>query len=201
MILDQDFYNRSTIKVARELLGQYLVRKTSEGVMVGKIIETEAYCGPKDKASHASKGITPRTEVMFGPPGMSYIYLIYGMYNCLNIITEKEGYPAAVLIRGIEPVRGVEMMMKNRSINSPLPVPSDDGNRRARGGKNLTNGPGKLCQALCLTKEQNNFDVTNKKHNLWIESSDEKILKIKKGSRVGIDYAQEYKDKPWRFWV
>ncbi len=187
MILTQNFYNRPTLKVARELLGCYLFRKTSDGIMVGKIIETEAYCGPKDKANHASKGLTPRTAPMFGKAGYSYIYLIYGMYNCLNIVTEKEGYPAAVLIRSIEPIKGVELMMKNRNSNiSKI--------------KNLTNGPGKLCQALSLNKEQNNLDITTKKNNIWIENSSQKY-KIKKSPRVGIDYAGEYKDKLWRFWI
>lgn len=96
-----EFFNRSTIRVARELLGKYIVRKIGGKVMTGRIIETEVYRGPKDLASHASKGRTKRTETMFGPPGFAYVYLVYGMYHCFNIVTEKEGYPAAVLIRGL----------------------------------------------------------------------------------------------------
>lgn len=193
MILTSHFYNRPTLQVARELLGKYLFRKTPNGIMVGKIIETEGYCGPKDKANHASKGLTVRTAPMFGKAGYSYIYLIYGMYSCLNIVTEKEDYPAAVLIRSIEPIKGINLMAKNRNLN-------------IKEIENLTNGPGKLCQALSLNKKQNNLDITNKKNNLWIEALSEKNNppaggKIKKGPRVGIDYAEEYKDKLWRFWI
>src|SRR3989344_7227500 len=102
MKLNREFFNRNTVVVARELLGKYLVRKIGSKIVRAKITETEAYCGPRDLACHASRGMTPRTKVMFGPPGRAYIYLIYGMYHCLNIVTEKEGYPAAVLIRGCE---------------------------------------------------------------------------------------------------
>lgn len=102
MRLKRNFFNRDTLIVAQELLGKYLVRKIGGKITRSKITETEAYCGPADLACHASKGLTPRTKVMFGPPGHAYVYLIYGMYHCLNIVTEKEGYPAAVLIRGVE---------------------------------------------------------------------------------------------------
>jgi DNA-3-methyladenine glycosylase len=191
MILTREFYNRSTIKVARELLGHYLVKKTPSGLMMGRIIETEAYCGPKDKANHASKGLTERTAPMFGPAGYSYIYLVYGMYCCLNIVTEKEGYPAAVLIRSIEPIKGINLMMKNRCLvrTGHCPILT-------------TNGPGKLCQALNLTKKQNNLDITTKKNDLWVETPPKKNkITIKKGPRIGIDYAGKYKDKLWRFWI
>jgi DNA-3-methyladenine glycosylase len=208
MILTQPFYNRPTIKVARELLGNYLIRKTQDGIMVGKIIETESYCGPKDKANHASKGLTPRTAPMFGKCGYSYIYLIYGMYSCFNIVTEKENYPAAVLIRSIQPIKGINLMIKNRNFKfSPLSQRGVGGiyslsQSKVKKINNLTNGPGKLCQALCLTKKQNNLNITTKKNNFWIETPPEKNrIKIKKGPRVGIDYAGEYKDKLWRFWI
>lgn len=204
MIIKPSFYNRPTLKVARELLGHYLVRKTEQGLLVGRIIETEAYCGPKDKANHASRGLTDRTAPMFGPAGYSYIYLIYGMYCCLNIVTEKEGYPAAVLIRAIEPIKGVGFMMKNRKKEWNDEAKLRSGTRRsfASSFHNLSNGPGKLCQALNLTKKQNRLNITTKKNNLWIETSLEKIkLRIKKGPRVGIDYAGEYKNKLWRFWI
>ena len=102
MKLKRNFFNRDTVIVAQELLGKHLVRKIGNKIVRVKITETEAYCGPTDLACHASKGMTPRTKVMFGLPGHAYIYLIYGMYHCLNIVTEKEGYPAAVLIRGVE---------------------------------------------------------------------------------------------------
>lgn len=102
MKLNREFFNRNTVIVAQNLLGKYLVRKIGRKIIKAKITETEAYCGPTDLACHASKGMTPRTKVMFGPPGHAYVYLIYGMYHCLNIVTEKEGYPAAVLLRGVE---------------------------------------------------------------------------------------------------
>ena len=114
--LQRKFYQRATLEVARRLLGMYLVRHHSEGITVGKIVETEAYVGPEDKASHASKGRTPRTDIMFGPAGYAYVYLVYGFYHCLNIVTESADYPAAVLIRAVEPVEGRDLMRKRRRI-------------------------------------------------------------------------------------
>src|SRR5919201_3002102 len=102
MILPREYFNRSTIQVAKSLLGKYLVRETKRGIEAGRIVEVEAYVGPKDLACHASKGRTKRTEVMFGVPGVAYVYMIYGMYHCFNVVTEREGFPAAVLIRGVE---------------------------------------------------------------------------------------------------
>jgi len=100
--LPREFYERPTLKVAKELLGKVLIKKTPSGIIQSKIVDVEAYVGPKDKACHASKGRTTRTEIMFGPAGFTYVYLIYGMYHCLNIVTEREEYPAAILIRGLE---------------------------------------------------------------------------------------------------
>ena len=134
VILQQDFFARPTLTVAQELLGKVLVRDIDGQRLSGRIVETEAYIGPDDTACHASKGRTPRTEVMFGPGGFAYVYFIYGMYHMLNFITEQEDFPAAVLIRAIEPLEGVEHMRTHR--NNPMPE------------ANLTNGPGKLCQAL-----------------------------------------------------
>ena len=166
MRLNRDFFNRNTVDVAKELLGKYLVRQVDDKLIKVKIIETEAYCGVKDLASHASKGLTPRTKVMFGPPGFTYVYLIYGMYNCLNIVTEKDGYPAAVLIRGVESIIG----------------------------------PGKVCRELKIDRTLNNVDVI-KSREIWIEEGGEKIKspRIKKGKRIGVDYAGKWKDKLWRF--
>jgi DNA-3-methyladenine glycosylase len=171
MRLKRNFFNRDTVVVAQELLGQYLIRKIDGKIMKARITETEAYCGPDDLACHASKGLTPRTKVMFGPPGHAYIYLIYGMYHCLNIVTEEEGYPAAVLIRSVH-------LCEDRT---------------------LTNGPGKLCRELKIDKSSNAIDIC-KSEELWLEEG-EKIAKnkIKKSKRIGVDYAGEWKDKPWRF--
>ncbi|MBI2179562.1 MAG: DNA-3-methyladenine glycosylase [Deltaproteobacteria bacterium] len=127
MKLSRSFYEQSTLDVARQLLGKYLVRQHADGTTVGRIVETEAYIGPEDKACHASRGRTPRTEVMFGPAGYTYVYLISGFHHMLNIVTESVDYPAAVLIRAVEPVAGVEIM-KTR--------------RRTESLRNLANGPG-----------------------------------------------------------
>ncbi len=166
MRLKKDFYNRSTLIVAKELLGKYLVRKIGGMTVAHKITETEAYHGPKDLASHASKGRTPRTEVMFGPAGHAYVYLIYGMYHCFNIVTGPEGFPSAVLIRGL------------------------DGEK--------CDGPGKLCRVFEIDKKLNAIDLTTSSE-LWVEDRGEEVRRIKRTPRVGIDYAKEYKDKPWRF--
>ncbi|MBX4190313.1 DNA-3-methyladenine glycosylase, partial [Candidatus Parcubacteria bacterium] len=115
--LDRQFFEQKTLKVARELLGKYLVRRIGNKVIAAKITETEAYCGPNDKACHASKGRTSRTEVMFGKAGHAYVYLIYGMYHCLNIVTEKENYPAAVLIRGIGSINGPGKLCRELKID------------------------------------------------------------------------------------
>lgn len=211
--LSREFYNQPTLKVAKLLLGKFLIRKIGDKKLIGKIVETEAYCGPKDLASHASRGKTPRTEVMFGPPGHAYIYLIYGINYCFNIVTEKNGYPAAVLIRALEPVEGIEKMARNRKLTfhfSPLTL-------------NLSNGPGKLCQALQIDKTLNKIDLTG--DILWVEDRGEKINPhtfpsgIKPGKqdtwegvgvkpqniiaakRIGVNYAKKYKDKLWRFYL
>jgi len=167
MKLKKEFYNQPTLRVAQQLLGKFLVRKINNKKIIGKITETEAYIGFKDKASHASRGITERTKLMYGPPGHAYIYLIYGMYNCLNFVTEREGYPAAVLIRGVESI----------------------------------NGPGKLCREFKIDKNLNGINLASQE--LWVEDRGEiiKPSQIKRAPRVGIDYAQEYKDKLWRFIV
>ncbi len=169
MRLNREFFQQKTLKVAKDLIGKYLVRKIDGRTIRAKIVETEAYCGSKDLACHAAKGKTPRTEVMFGSAGHAYVYLIYGMYHCLNIVTEKENYPAAVLIRGVE----------------------------IEGGK-ILNGPGKLCRELKIDKGLNKKDLITSKE-LWIEDGGEKVRGIKKTRRIGIDYAGEYKDKLWRF--
>jgi DNA-3-methyladenine glycosylase len=189
-IIQQDFFARPTLAVARALLGQRLVREIEGQRLSGLIVETEAYVGPNDSASHASKGRTPRTEVMFGPPGRTYVYLVYGMHYMLNLVTEPEGFPAAVLIRALEPVEGIEVMRANRrSVNQANPL-------------NLTNGPAKLCQALGIDKSLNNWDITLGQ-KLWLEP-DEPVpeTEIATGPRIGIDYAR-LKDRatPWRFWV
>jgi len=172
-ILSRKFYEKNTLKVAQELLGCFLVRQYRGKVWRAMIMETEAYAGEDDLASHASRGRTPRTETMYGAPSYAYVYMIYGMYHCLNIVTEKKDFPAAVLIRGV----------KIDSIDY----------------KN-TNGPGKLCKFLKIDKRLNKLDIT-KGDKLWIEARDPKLKspKIKKAKRIGIDYAKHCKEYLWRF--
>ncbi len=186
--LSRKFFARPTLIVTKELLGKVLVGKISRKIIRAMITETEAYCGPKDLASHASRGRTKRTEIMFGPPGHAYVYLIYGMYHCLNIVTEKENYPAAVLIRGACPVR-----------SSPPQRPF--GRESAGAASNGINGPGKLCRFLKIDKTLNGED-TIKSRRLWIEDGKElKPRQIGRAKRTGVDYAGPYKDKLWRFFV
>jgi DNA-3-methyladenine glycosylase len=171
--LSRSFYNPSTLTVARELLGARLVRILGEQKLVGLITETEAYISQKDLACHAKAGITPRTAVMFGEPGHAYVYFTYGNHWMLNVVTEREGFPAAVLIRAIQPIESVDVMLERRK------------------GRD-TFGPGKLCQAMGITKSENGVDLTKKCGNLWIESG----IKVPnslvtKGPRVGLNNTPE----------
>jgi len=179
--LKRKFYNRPTLKVAKELLGKYLVIQKDGHLVSGKIVETEAYDGFKDPASHAYRGMTPRNQVMFGEPGYAYVYLTYGMHHCLNLVTEKKGYPAAVLIRALEPDEGVEIMKKRRGRQKP---------------KDLTSGPAKLCQALSVDRRLNGadlcFDV------IFVEDRGEVVRRIAASSRIGVE---EERAKKWRFYL
>jgi DNA-3-methyladenine glycosylase len=179
--LSRKFYNRATLQVAKELLGKYLVFKKNGKILSGKIVETEAYIGQGDKASHASRGKTKRNEVMFGPAGHAYIYFTYGMHHCLNFVTEKENFPAAVLIRALETQNGIEIMKKNRKTDVI---------------ENLTNGPGKLCMALGLDRKMNGIDLCS--DILYVEDRNEKKEKIISTPRIGINVE---KDKKWRFYI
>jgi len=169
-ILSRTFFNRPTLTVARSLLGKYLMRENGKGVIAGKIVEVEAYVGPQDKACHASKGRTARTDVLFGPPGISYVYLIYGMYHCLNVVTERTEFPAAVLIRAIE-IEG-----------------------------ELIDGPGRLCRVMQIDRSLNRFDMTNgeflwfEDRAVVVRKTD-----IGTFARIGVDYAGKWAKKPWRF--
>jgi len=169
-IPDREFYNRDTLKVAKDLLGYRLCRKIGGQIFCGMIVETEAYT-QNDPACHAFKGKTPRAITLFKQPGIAYVYFIYGMYHCFNIITEPEETAGAVLIRALEPI-------------SPL------GN---------TNGPGKLCREMNITKELNEVDLTSPDSGLWVEEGikipEKKIVTT---TRIGIKLAAEY---PWRFYI
>ncbi|NLP47211.1 MAG: DNA-3-methyladenine glycosylase [Epulopiscium sp.] len=191
-LLTSDFYQRDTLEVARDLLGKYLMRTIDGNQLIGKIVEVEAYKGPIDKGAHSyNYKRTPRTEVMFGPAGHAYIYLIYGMYYCMNVVTEKEGEPCAALIRGIEPIQGQEQMAQFR-YEKPLQQLTKVQQ------KNLTNGPGKLCQAFQITKKQNGQPLW-KKDCFITDGEYVDFSQIVKSKRINIDYAEEAKDFLWRF--
>jgi DNA-3-methyladenine glycosylase len=183
MKLPRDFYERATLDVARELVGKVLVRRLGRRKLAGRIVETEAYVGADDLACHASRCRTPRTATMFGPAGVAYVYMIYGFYYCLNAVTEAEGYPAAVLLRAIEPLNNIETMRGLRK-NPPRDL-------------DIASGPGKLCMALGIGKSLNGADLIGS--SLWIEDRGFRPESIGAGPRVGVDYAGAYRDKPWRF--
>ncbi|MFC7369220.1 MULTISPECIES: DNA-3-methyladenine glycosylase [Vreelandella] len=181
--LSRDFYCRDTLAVARDLLGCQLVRYYEGELLVAKIVETEAYRGSEDSACHAHRRKTPRTEAMFGPPGHAYVYLVYGMHWLLNVVTQPEGNPCAVLIRAVEPVVGEAAMRALRDVK----------------GRNLTNGPGKLTRALHIDKTLYGHDMTQS-NALWITAGEPPDA-VASGPRVGIDYAQPAdRDAPWRLW-
>ncbi|MGZ8451222.1 MAG: DNA-3-methyladenine glycosylase [Candidatus Binatia bacterium] len=184
MKLPRSFYEQSTIDVAKQLLGKVLVHRHDDRVLAGRIVETEAYLGPHDLACHAAKGRTKRTEVMFGAAGHAYVYFIYGFYNMLNLVTEAKDYPAAVLIRAVEPVRGIEQMKQNR---------------KSERLHNLASGPGKLCQAFAIDRSLNGADICGKV--LYLEDRGEPTPEIAATPRIGVDYAGKWKDKPLRFIV
>ncbi|MEO6163831.1 MAG: DNA-3-methyladenine glycosylase [Candidatus Binatia bacterium] len=184
MKLPRAFYRQPTKEVAKQLLGKYLVHRYAEDTLVGRIVETEAYLGPHDLACHAAKGRTKRTEVMFGVAGHAYVYFIYGFYNMLNLVTEAKDFPAAVLIRAVEPVRGIEQMKQHRRSNLL---------------HKLASGPGKLCQAFAIDRSLNGADVCGKV--LYLEDRGEAMPKFTATPRIGVDYAGQWKDKPLRFIV
>ena len=169
MILQRAFYQRNTKEVAKELLGKILVRKTRKGIIKGKIVETEAYYGEEDPASHAYRGKTKRSEIMWDKPGIAYVYFIYGNHHLLNVVTEAANRPGAVLIRAVEPTEGLELMKRRRNINNI---------------RNLTNGPGKLTQAFGITIKDNGKDLTYS--DLWIEEGEVNEFEIGSSKRVGV---------------
>ena len=186
--LPREFYTRSNVlTIARDLLGKLLVVPAADGKHVsGIIVEAEAYRGPKDRASHAYGGRrTQRTETMYGVGGTAYIFFVYGMYNQFNVVTNTVDIPHAILIRALEPVEGIDLMKQRR---------------HGHGERNLTNGPGKLCIALGIDRTFDSADLLGNK--VWIEEG-ERIprTRIASGPRVGIDYAEEWVNKPWRFWI
>jgi DNA-3-methyladenine glycosylase len=183
--LGREFYRRPTLEVAESLLGKVLVRRLNGRKLAGKIVETEAYIGQEDLACHASRGKTPRTWILFEPGGCAYVYMIYGIYFCLNVVTETEGYPAAVLIRAIEPLSHTSVMRELRK------GPGRD--------HDIGSGPGKLCMAMAIDKALNGEDLSG--NTLWIEDRKLEVGPVGTTPRIGVDYAGDYRNKPWRFYV
>ncbi|HUN72804.1 MAG TPA: DNA-3-methyladenine glycosylase [Steroidobacteraceae bacterium] len=172
--ITRPFYARDTLTVARELIGMHLVHAEGGSIRAGRIVETEAYRGPQDLAAHSARGRTARTEVMFGPAGHAYVYFIYGFWHCLNIVTEAEGVPHAVLLRALEPVTGIA---------------------------DKTWGPGLLCRAMHIDKKLNGADLCG--DSLWLErppASDRRPPRVARSARIGVDYAGEWARRPWRFY-
>ena len=174
-VLSRSFYERTALRVARDLLGKVLVHEGREGRREARIVETEAYVGEHDLACHAAKGRTARTEVMFGPAGMAYVYFVYGMHFCFNVVTGKEGVAAAVLVRGVEPLRGIPPGVR-------------------------TDGPARLTRALLIGPEENGVDLTSSA--LAIHDGPEVSRRsVRRGPRVGVEYAGAWASRPFRFWV
>ncbi len=178
------FFGRRALLVAPAMLGLVLVHHTKEGVTAGVITETEAYQGPEDRACHAYRGArTPRNEMLYGQPGRSYVYFCYGMHYLFNVVTMEEGTPHGVLVRSLEPVTGLGLMLERRQGRTPL-----------------TQGPGRLCQAMGIGRSQNGVDLHG--HRLFIAYPPPGLVpefSVEATPRIGVDYAGEAKDYPWRF--
>jgi DNA-3-methyladenine glycosylase len=172
-MLSRDFYRRDAIKVARELLGQELVHVIKGEARVGRIVEVEAYLGVGDRASHAGRGMTPRTRIMFGPPGHAYVYLIYGMHHCMNVVCSPEGEAAAVLLRALEPVEGIA---------------------------GRTNGPALLCRAMGIDKHMNRHDLLSAAFYIRAPET-ARAFRIARRRRIGVDYAGIWAKRLLRFYV
>ena len=171
--LPRSFYDRETIVVARELLGKYLVHESRGVERIGRIVEVEAYLGPHDLAAHSARGLTERTKVMFGPPGYAYVYLIYGMYYCMNVVTEREGHASAVLLRAVEPVKNIV---------------------------GRTQGPGLLCNALRIDKRLNAHNLLSDDFYIAVPPKTDPIAIVKR-PRIGVDYARHWAKRHLRFYI
>jgi DNA-3-methyladenine glycosylase len=171
--LPRTFYDRDTIKVARDLLGKHLVRRVGDTERVGRIVEVEAYLGPHDLAAHSARGLTERTKIMFGPPGHAYVYFIYGMYYCMNVVTEREGHAAAVLLRALEPVANLD---------------------------GRTQGPGLLCRAMEIDKRLNGHDLLSDDFYITPPPRAEPVVIVKR-PRIGVEYARHWARRQLRFYI
>ena len=173
MRLRRSFYDRDTVEVAHDLLGKHLVHVVAGVERVGRIVEVEAYLGPHDLAAHSSRGLTQRTRVMFGPPGHAYVYMIYGMHYCVNVVTQAEGIASAVLLRALEPVKHIE---------------------------GRTQGPALLCKAMDIDKRQNGADLLSDEFHID-DPRDGARIRIVKRPRIGVDYAGHWARRLLRFYI
>lgn len=188
--LQREFYKKPALEAARDILGKILVHESPEGVTSGRIVEVEAYIGPEDRASHAYNNLrTTRTEIQFGEGGFAYIYLIYGMYYCFNIVTGGLNSPEVIFIRAIEPLRGLDLMLKRRG------WAKDSGKKL----NSLCNGPGKLCTAMGITKDLYGCDLTIGPIYVTEDDSKNSDYEIATTPRINIDYAGKDKHLLWRF--
>ena len=183
MKLTRDFYDRSVLVVARDCIGKILVHRTAVGETAGRIVEAEAYRGPRDLAAHSSRGLTKRTAAMYGPPGHAYVFRLYGISWAMNLVVGEAGDPHAVLIRALEPIRGLNLMARRRS--------------KPANSRELTNGPGKLTQALAITGDDYGRDLCGDR--LFLEESDLPVGSVGRSARINVDYAGEWAAKLWRF--
>ena len=194
MIIDKEFYNRSAIDVANDLLGKVLVREVDGRILKGKIVETESYIGAIDKACHAYNGRrTKRTEILYSDCGVAYVYFIYGLYHCFNVVTNEKDVAEAVVIRAIEPLNEFDYISQVRYKKQFKELSKTQ-------IKNLTNGPSKLCLAYLIDKDLNG-DKLYEQGKIYLEESEENDFEIVKTKRIGIDYAEEAKDFLWRFYI
>lgn len=174
-----EFFARPTLQVAESLVGHTLYRDSPDGLVAGRLVEVEAYCGPNDPNSHAFKR-TPRSSIMYGPPGILYVYFTYGMHHCSNIVCEPDGTAGAVLIRAVEPLQGLDLMAARRGLADP---------------KLLAKGPGRLCRAFGLARENNGTDLAT--GDVWVGAARRLEGPVRSSYRVGVDASTDF---PWRFY-
>lgn len=182
--LPREFYARPVLIVARQCIGKILVHRTAEGEAAGRIVETEAYRGPQDLAAHSARGVTKRTAAMYGPPGHAYVFRLYGTCWAMNLVVANTGEPHAVLIRAIEPLRGIELMAVRR--------------RKAVGARELTNGPGKLAEAMAITGADYARDLCG--DELYLTDGARRPAKVGRSARINVDYAGDWAARRWRFY-
>ena len=194
-LLSPAFFDRDPRRVARSLLGKVLIRKTARGILAGRIVETEAYLGAGDAAAHSASGKTPRNSVLFGPPGFAYVYFIYGNYYCLNVSCLPDGVAGGVLFRALEPLMGVKEMAAGRG----LEIPGPEDLKRAAWLRGIASGPGRMCEALDVTRARDNGkNFTSPRSDLQIADDGYRVRHVAVGPRIGIQKATE---EPLRYLI